>query len=115
MIQLADSAKNIEIIQGFIDETRKRIIAGTEITFTNKAVRELEELMLNHDFNADTIENVIFELQTKNYYRGIDPSGKGDFNVCAFSIHIGIEVKGSQILIFSNHSPKYPIKTPFKN
>jgi hypothetical protein len=66
------------------------------------------------------------DLTTDNYYRGIDPSGRADFNVCAFCTSVGentveiylkygLEAKGSQILFFSNHVPNYPMTQPFKN
>ena len=126
MTELPYTVSNIEIIQKFIKETRERISNGVDITFTSKASSELEDLMLQFDITADNIEYTILNLTTENYYRGIDPSGNVDFNVCAFRAFVGkdnveiylkygLEVKGLQILIFSNHIPDYPMEQPFKN
>lgn len=117
---------NISIIQDFINETRKRISEGVEITFTKKASLELEDLALIYDIEVSDIEAAISNLTTENYYRGIDPSGSADFNVCAFCTIIGeddieiylkygLEVNGLQILLFSNHQPDFPMTQPFKN
>lgn len=117
---------NKEIVQEFITETRDRISNGVDITFSAKASSELEDLMLEYNITEGDIEHAILNLSTENYYRGIDLSGKGDFNVCAFrtligkdSIEIylkyGLETNGLQILIFSNHIPNYPMDQPFKN
>ena len=68
----------------------------------------------------------MLNLTPENYYRGIDPSGQADFEVCAFyseigTDHIGVylkyglEAQGLQILIFSNHTPAYPMSQPLKN
>ena len=65
-------------------------------------------------------------LTPENYYRGIDPSRKTDFEVCAFYVCLGasnvaiylkygLETDGLQILIFSNHPPVFPMNQPFKN
>jgi hypothetical protein len=81
--------------------------------------------LLDFDIDLKDVENAIMNLSTENYYRGIDPSGKADFNVCAFSTSIGeaniqiylkygLEIKGFQILLFSNHIPDYPMNQPFK-
>ncbi len=126
MIILPDTIDNIKIIQEFLAETKKRISEGVDITFTRKANSELEELMLDYDINEDDIEYAILNLTPENYYRGIAPSGGGDFNVCAFRVFVGnakvevylkygLEVNGLQILIFSNHIPDYPMSQPFKN
>ena len=71
---------------------------------------------------------LIMNLTVENYYRGIDPSGRVDFNVCAFCVDLnssirpvqiylkyGLEVDGLQILLFSNYIPNYPMSQPFKN
>ncbi len=126
MTELPYTVDNIVLIQEFINETKKRISQGTEITFTAKANSELEDLALEYEINADDIESAIFNLTPENYYRGIDPSGRADFNVCAFCTRIGkdnieiylkygLETDGLQILLFSNHVPNYPMNHPFKN
>lgn len=126
MTELPYTVNNIKIIQESIRETRERISNGVSITFTRKASSELEDLMLQFDINADDIEYSILNLKTENYYRGIDPSGGTDFNVCAFLalvgkecveifLKYGLEADGLQILIFSNHIPDYPMDQPFKN
>lgn len=126
MTELPYTLDNVEIIQAFINETRKRIANGVEITFTNKASSELQDLMLDFDIDADDVEHAILNLSTENYYRGIDPSGSADYNVCAFRTSVGkdnveiylkygLETNGLQMLIFSNHIPDYPMDQPFKN
>jgi len=126
MKELSYTVSNIELIQEFIYETRKRISNGVTIIFTDKASSELANLMLEHDITADDIEYTILNLTTENYYRGIDTSGSADFNVCAFRAFVGknnieiylkygLESNGLQILIFSNHIPDYPMIQPFKN
>jgi hypothetical protein len=85
MRELPYTVSNIKLIQEFIDETRKRISNGADITFTAKASSKLEILMLEYDITADDVEYTILNLTIENYYRGIDPSGSADFKVCAFS------------------------------
>ena len=84
MIELPYTEDNISIIQEFLKETKERISNGVEITFTAKANLELQDLMLEYDITVSDVEYAILNLSTENYYRGIDTSGKGDFNVCAF-------------------------------
>ncbi len=126
MTTLPYTESNVEIIQAFLDETKERISEGVTITFTNKAQAELAVLSLSYNLGIDDIENAIVNLTPENYYRGIDPSGKADFDVCAFYTEIGIdnvgiylkyglETNGLQILIFSNHAPMHPMGQPFKN
>ena len=126
MTILPYTTDNVALIQEFIDETRNRISDGVEITFTQKANLELEDLTLEFDIDINDIETAIANLSTENYYRGIDPSGSSDFNVCAFCTSVGednvqiylkygLEVSGLQILLFSNHVPSYPMMQPFKN
>jgi hypothetical protein len=126
MTELPYTVDNVLIIQDFLDETKKRISDGVEITFTKKASSELEDLALIYDIEVSDIEAAISNLTTENYYRGIDPSGSADFNVCAFCTTIaeddieiylkyGLEVNGLQILLFSNHQPDFPMTQPFKN
>lgn len=126
MTELPYTVDNVEIIQQFIDETRARMSNGIEITFTNKANSELEDLLLEYDVNVNDVENAILNLSVRNYYRGIDPSTVSDFNVCAFKttvgnddieiyIKYGLQVDGLQILMFSNHTPNYPMVSPFNN
>ena len=126
MTELPYTIDSISLIQEFIDETRRRISDGIEITFTKKASSELGDLVLEYEIDVTDIESAIINLSTDNYYRGIDPSGVADFNVCAFCTFIGkdkvqiylkygLEVAGLQILLFSNHIPVYPMTQPFKN
>ena len=126
MLELPNTADNIALIQEFLDETRKRISAGVDITFTRKANLELQDLVLDFEIEIEDIEQVIENLTVENYYRGIDPSGSADFNVSAFCtivgktnveiyLKYGLEVNGLQILLFSNHVPNYPMSQPFKN
>jgi len=126
MIELPYTLDNIEIIQEFLRETKERISNGVEITFTAKANSELQDLMLEYEITVADIEYTILNLTPENYFRGIDPSGGGDFNVCAFRAYVGkdeieiylkygLEKDGLQILIFSNHIPDFPMNQPFKN
>ncbi|AZA88017.1 hypothetical protein EG349_15025 [Chryseobacterium shandongense] len=126
MNELPYTIDNITLIQDFIDETKRRIGEGIEITFTNKANLELQDLILDYNIEIKDIEIAIENLSPENYYRGIDISGNADFNVCAFCTKIGtdnieiylkygLELNGLQILLFSNHIPKYPMSQPFKN
>ena len=126
MIELPYTVDNVEIIQEFLKETKERISNGIEITFTAKANSELQDLMLEYEITVADIEYTILNLTPENYYRGIDPSRSGDFNVCAFCTFVGkdeleiylkygLEERGLQILIFSNHIPDFPISQPFKN
>lgn len=126
MKELPNTSSNKKAIQDFIDETKKRITDGVSITFTKKAQDELSELDIESDITTTDIESAILNLTVENYYRGVDPSRKADFNVCAFYSEIGvdnigiylkygIEINGLQILIFSNHTPDYPMNQPFLN
>lgn len=126
MSELPYTDNNVALIQDFLDETKKRISEGTEISFTNKASTELGELAIFHNINTDDIMEAIENLTIENYYRGIDPSPKTDFEVCAFCTKIGqnnleiylkygLHVDGIQILLFSNHIPNHPMTQPFKN
>lgn len=126
MTELPYTIDNIALIEEFLNETKKRISEGVEITFTNKANLELQDLALDFDVETADIETAIENLSTENYYRGIDPSGRVDFDVCAFCTSVGknnieiylkygLEVNGLQILLFSNHVPAYPMTQPFKN
>ena len=126
MTELTYTVDNIAVIQEFIDETKKRISDGVDLTFTGKASSKLGDLVLEFDIDATDTESAVMDLTTDNYYRGIDPSGRADFNVCAFCTSVGedtveiylkygLEVKGLQILLFSNHIPNYPMTQPFKN
>lgn len=126
MTELPNTAENVNIVQGFLDETKERISQGVEITFTRKAFEELEELTLSFEISQEDIEDAILNLSIEDYYRGVDPSLQSDFEVCAFSTVIGedkivvylkygLEVNGIQILLFSNHVPDYPMVRPFKN
>jgi hypothetical protein len=125
MIELPFTEDNIAIIQEFLRETKERISNGVDIIFTSKANSELQDLMLEYDISISDIEYAILNLTTENYYRGIDPTGKGDFNLCAFKTFVGkdeleiylkygLEKDGLQILIFSNHIPDFQMNQPFK-
>jgi hypothetical protein len=120
------TTENVALVQEFLDQTRKRISNGAEITFTKKASDELQNLMLDFDINVSDVEAAIENLSPENYFRGIDPSGGKDFNVCAFCTTVGkdkleiylkygVQVAGLQILLFSNHVPDFPKNYPFKN
>jgi len=126
MVQLPYTPENSGLVQEFLDETRRRISNGIDITFTNKANEELKDLALDFNVEVADIETAIENLSTENYFRGIDPSRKADFELCAFSatvgkdsvriyLKFGLEVRGLQILLFSNHVPDYPMNQPFKN
>lgn len=126
MIELPYTVDNVELIQEYLKETKERISNGIEITFTAKANSELQDLVLEYEITVADIEHTILNLTPENYHRGIDPSGSGDFNVCAFRAFVGkdeleiylkygLEEKGLQILIFSNHIPDFPMNQPFKN
>jgi hypothetical protein len=126
MIELPYTVDNIALIQEYLKETKERISNGIEITFTAKANSELQELMLEYDITVADIEYTLLNLTPENYYRGIDTSRSRDFNVCAFRafagkdeleiyLKYGLEEKGLQILIFSNHIPDFPMNQPFKN
>lgn len=126
MKTLLYTKSNVDLVQDFLDETKQRILNGVSITFTSKAQTELATLSLTFDLNTDDIESAILNLTPENYYRGIAPSGQADFDVCAFYTHIGedkvgiylkygLEKRGLQILIFSNHAPVHPMNQPFKN
>ncbi len=125
MIELSYTIENIRIIEEFLQETKTRISNGIEIVFTAKANSELQDLMLEYDVSVANIEHAILNLTFENYYRGIDLSGSGDFNVCAFRVFVGkaqlevylkygLERKGLQILVFSNHIPHFSMNQPFK-
>lgn len=126
MTELPNTTESVSLIQEFLNETRKRLSEGTEITFSHKANMELQVLALDFDLNVSDIEAAIENLDPENYYRGIDPSGQADFNVCAFCTTVGndgveiylkygLKVNGLQILLFSNHVPNFPMTKPFKN
>ena len=59
MLELPNTAQNITLIQNFLDETRRRLIEGVEITFTGKANSELQVLVLDFDIELDDIEEAI--------------------------------------------------------
>ena len=124
MYRLEDTTENRILIQDFINETKRRLLNRVPITFTHKASLELQDLVLEFDIVPTDIEFALMNLKTENYYRGIDTSRNNDFNVCAFCVEIresdieiylkfGLEVNGIQILVFSNHLPKYTVIKPF--
>ena len=39
MLELPNTAENSTLIQDFLDETRRRIFEGVEITFTSKLIQ----------------------------------------------------------------------------
>lgn len=125
MTRLPYTESNINLVQDFLDQTNKRILDGESIIFTYKAQSELADLSLTFDIGTDDVEDAILNLSVEDYYLGIDPSGNADFNVCASYTEIGrdkvgiylkygLEARGLQILVFSNHPPKYPMAQPFK-
>ena len=66
MIELPNTSSNVALVQDFIDETRKRIANGVEITFTYKANQELQELMLQFEIEINDIESAIENLTPDN-------------------------------------------------
>ena len=126
MSELPYTDENVSLVQDFLDETKSRIAKGTEITFTAKANNELSELAIFHSITSDDIQIAINNLTVENYYRGIDPSPKTDYEVCAFCTKVGSEnleiylkyglhVDSLEILLFSSHVPDFPMTQPFKN
>lgn len=126
MSELPYTEDNVTLVQDFLDETKKRLSQGIDITYSRKASDEINELALNYDIEVVDIMDAINNLTTENYFRGIDPSPQTDFQVCAFCTKVGktspeiylkygLEVNGLQILLFSSHVPKYPMTQPFKN
>lgn len=126
MSELPYTEDNVILVQDFLDETKKRLSQGIDITYSRKASEEINELALSYDIEVDDIMEAIENLTTENYFRGIDPSPKTDFEVCAFCTKVGknnleiylkygLEVNGLQILLFSSHVPKFPMTQPFKN
>ena len=126
MIELPYTVDNKKLVQDFIDETRKRISDGVEIKFVGRAIKDLEDLQLQYDITADDIEYAILNLTPENYYRGIDPSHQGDYDLCAFRTFVGkdkveiylkygLQKTGLEVLVFSNHIPEHPMSQPFKN
>lgn len=126
MSELPYTEDNVTLVQDFLDETKKRLSQGIDITYSRKASDEISELALNYDIELDDIMEAIENLTTENYFRGIDPSPKTDFEVCAFCTKVGktnleiylkygLEVNGLQILLFSSHEPKFAMTQPFKN
>jgi len=123
---LINTSTNKDIIQEFLDETKKRISDGVQITFSGKASAELSDLALDHNITGEDIEQAMLNLSPENYFRGADPSPLGDFSVCAFStvvgadnleiyLKYGLHVTGVQIYVFSNHVPQRPMIKPFNN
>ena len=107
------TTENVALVQEFLDQTRKRISNGVEITFTKKASDELQDLMLDFDINVSDVEAAIENLSPENYFRGIDQSvGKDKLEIY---LKYGVQVAGLQILLFSNHVPDFPMNYPFKN
>ncbi len=49
-------------MQEFLDQTRKRISNGVEITFTKRASDELLDLMLDFDIEVSDVEAAIENL-----------------------------------------------------
>lgn len=126
MIELPYTDENVDLVQEFLNETNERIADGATLTFNTKSSNELSELALLHDITPSDILDAIQNLTTENYSRGIDPSTRGDFKICAFCTTVGsenievylkygLEIDGLQILVFSNHPPKFPMSKPFKN
>ena len=68
MTILPYTINNLVLIQEFINETRNRIADGVEITFTQKANSELEDLTLEFNIDIADIETAIANLSPENYY-----------------------------------------------
>lgn len=126
MTELPNTSVNRQLIKDFIIESKNRISNGQDLTFTNKATRELENLTLEHDITEDDIQDAILNLNVRDYYRGVNLSGAADYDVCAFRVLIGEDdveiylkygllVDGVEILLFSNHIPDYRMVQPFNN
>ena len=107
------TTENVALVQEFLDQTRKIISNGVEITFTKKASDELQDLMLDFDIDVSDVEAAIENLSLEKYFRGIDQSGGKD--KLEIYLKYGVQVAGLQILLFSNHVPDFPINYPFKN
>lgn len=125
MTELPFTPENVKLVQEYVDETKRRVVKGGSILFTAKASRELEDLFLDFDITEVDIQSTLMNLTVEDYYRGVDPSPRSDFNVCAFCaetgksdiqiyLKYGLHVKGTQILLFSNHIPTYSMSQPFK-
>jgi hypothetical protein len=126
MVELPRTDDNIDLIQEFLNETNKRIAEGATLTFNGRSNDQLNELALLHDISVGDILGAIQNLTPENYHRGVDPSNRGDFNICAFCTTVGVdnieiylkyglEINGLQILVFSSHPPERPMSQPFKN
>jgi hypothetical protein len=117
---------NIDKIKVFLDETRNRMMNGQELIFQKRSVEQLELLSLDFGITRNDVYTAILNLKTDDYYRGIDPSdGNGDFDVCTFStcvgkkstkiyLKYGLRKEGLEILVFSNHEPKFVMNNPLK-
>lgn len=55
MTELPNTTESISLIQELLNETRKRLSEGTEITFSHKANMELQVLALDFDLNVSDI------------------------------------------------------------
>lgn len=126
MTELPYTTTNVLLVQEFLDETKTRMMRGVDLTFSAKASEELKKLSINYGITRSDIETAVLNLSAQNYFRGIDPSGVTDFNVCAFKANVGtekieiylkygLEVDGLQILLFSNHEPERAMKEPFRS
>lgn len=126
MTELPNTSVSRQLINDFISETRGRLAKGQDLTFTKKALLELESLNLEYDITEDDIQDAIMNLNVRDYFRGADLSGNEDFNVCAFRVLVGEDnieiylkygllVDGVEILLFSNHIPIRPMVQPFNN
>lgn len=67
MTELPNTTESVSLIQEFLNETRKRLSEGTEITFSHKANMELQVLALDFDLNVSDIEAAIENLDPENY------------------------------------------------
>jgi hypothetical protein len=126
MTELPNTKESKELVQEFIDKTKEMINDGAELIISRKAQNELQDLMLDFDIEFEDIEDAILNLSPDNYYRGIDLTGRADYDICAFRCFIGesnteiylkygISKRGIDILIFSNHPPNFPMNEPFAN
>lgn len=125
MTELKYTTDNVELIQEFLDETKRRIAKGVDLTFTNGVKDQIEDLAMDYDLDTADIIKAILDLTAENYYQGLDASPKNDYQVCAFCTTVGFEKveiylkyglqkQGLEILLFSCHIPDFPITQPFK-
>ncbi len=124
MKEYFNTETNRSLVQSFLDRTIDILDNGGFLTFTNKAQNELDYLTITEFIEKEDIKEAIYSLVIEDYYRGINESLEGDFEVCAFRVFInhteiylkyGLQREGIQILIFSTHKPFLRMNQPFLN